>query len=279
MIRCALAGNMTHCNSYTRIIVLQFDYPDCFDQDAALDMGAMKEDQSAAPPLYRQVYEKILDRIVRGELGPGAMLPSEIDLGNELGVSQGTARKALIELEQRGIVQRRQGRGTFVATTTPESALFHFFRLRRKDGSQVAPKLETEAVKSRRGTSAELSTFGTRDKQVFEISRVRSIDGKKIVRETAVLPASFFPGLADRGPLPNALYALYQQSYGIVISRAEEQLRAVLASADDVSIMDAAAGSPLIEVHRRAIDISDRCVELRLSRYVTNDLHYDLQLR
>lgn len=242
-------------------------------------MSTMKEDLPSTPPLYRQVYETILARIVRGELGPGAMLPSEIDLGAELGVSQGTARKALIELEQRGIVQRRQGRGTFVATTTPESALFHFFRLRRKDGSQVAPELETQSVRSRRGTSAELSAFGIGDRQVFEISRVRSIDGRKIVRETAVLPASLFPGLADRGPLPNALYALYQQSYGIVISRAEEQLRAVVASADDATLMDAEVGSALIEVRRRAIDISDRCVEIRLSRYVTDDLHYDLRLR
>lgn len=242
-------------------------------------MVPMSLDQPAPQPLYRRVYQTILDRIVRGELGPGAMLPSETDLGAELGVSQGTARKALMELEQRGIVQRSQGRGTFVATTTPESALFHFFRLRRADGSQVSPKLETESARRRRGAADERAAFGTDDTHVFEISRVRSIDGKKIIRETALLPASLFPGIAERSPLPNALYALYQQSYGIVISRAEEQLRAVLASAEDASMMDVEQGSPLIEVRRKAIDISDRCVEIRLSRYVTEDLHYDLLLR
>lgn len=230
-------------------------------------------------PLYRSVYATILDRIINGEYGPGAMLPSEVDLGAELAVSQGTARKALMELEQRGIVQRRQGRGTFVATTTPESALFHFFRLRRRDGSEVVPKLVTETVKRRRGTPREYEEFEIKDGHVFEISRVRSIDDSKIAREIAVLPALLFPGLADRSPLPNALYALYQQSYGIVVSRADEQLRAVLASADDASILDTTPGSPLVEIHRRAIDLSERCVEIRLSRYITDDLHYDLQLR
>jgi len=228
-------------------------------------------------PLYQHVYDTIIARIVSGELGPGAMLPSEIDLGRELGVSQGTARKALTTLEQRGILQRRQGRGTFVATTTPESDHFHFFRLRRADGSEATPALETETVTRRPATADEAEAFG--EDEVFEIVRGRSIDGKTIVREVSSLAISLFPGLSDRSPLPNALYALYQQSYGIVIAEADEQLHAVLASKEDAAMMNVRVGSPLIEVRRRAIDISDRVVELRLSRYLTSDLHYAVTLR
>lgn len=238
----------------------------------------MKDKSSEYIPLYRSVHETILKRIIDGAYGPGAMLPSEVDLGAELGVSQGTARKALIELEQRGIVQRRQGRGTFVSTTTTESALFHFFRLRRKDGAECTPMRETETVKHRIATKDERQAFDSDGKHVYEISRLRSIDGKKIIRETAVLPALLFPGIADRSPLPNALYALYQQSYGIVVARADEQLRAVLARAEDAASMDVKVGAPMIEVVRKAIDISERCVEMRVSLYVTDDLRYDLQL-
>lgn len=239
----------------------------------------MKTSHAEHIPLYKSVYQTILNRIIKGEYGPGAMLPSEVDLGAELGVSQGTARKALIELEQRGIVQRRQGRGTFVSATTQESALFHFFRLRRSDGTPCTPKLELEKVHRRQATIEEQLAFGNTDKHVFEIARLRAIDDKKIIRETAVLPASLFPGIAERSPLPNALYALYQHAYGIVIARADEQVRAVLASDEDVAVMDVEEGSPIIEVSRRAIDISDRIVELRLSRYDTRELHYDLSLR
>ena len=239
----------------------------------------MKATNTDHVPLYRATYQTILDWIIKGEYGPGAMLPSEADLGAKLGVSQGTARKALMELEQRGIVLRRQGRGTFVATTTPESALFHFFRLRRKDGTECTPKLETESVKRRQSTKEERSALGADETHVFEISRLRSIDGRKIIGETAILPASLFPGIADRSPLPNALYALYQQCYGIVIACADEQVQAVLASAGDAKVMDVEVRSPMIEVTRKAIDISDRCVEIRVSRYVTDDLRYHLQLR
>jgi len=194
-----------------------------------------------------------------------------------LNVSQGTARKALTALEQRGILQRKQGRGTFVATTTAESAHFHFFRLRRADGSQATPDFVSEDVIRRAATRIEKEAFG--ESEVFEIARGRSIDGNTIVREILSLPISLFPGLSERSPLPNALYALYQQSYGIVIAEADEQLHAVAASEEDAEIMNVDVGSPLIEVRRRAIDISDRVVELRISRYLTRDLHYAVTLR
>ena len=228
-------------------------------------------------PLYKHVYDTIIARIVSGELGPGAMLPSETDLGRELGVSQGTARKALTALEQRGILQRRQGRGTFVATTTPESDHFHFFRLRRGDGSEATPELESETITRRASTKEERALFDCDD--VYVIERGRSIDSRTIVREISTVPKSLFPGLLDRSPLPNALYALYQQSYGIAIAEADEQLHAVLASEEDAALMNVSVGAPLIEVRRRAVDISDRVVELRLSRYLTGDLHYAVTLR
>lgn len=228
-------------------------------------------------PLYRGVIETILARIVSGDLKPGAMLPSETDLGREMGVSQGTARKALSELVRRGILRRQQGRGTFVATTTPERDHFHFFRLRRGDGSAVSPDLDEETVRSRRATSQERQILD--DVKVFEVSRVRTIDGRRIVREISVVPAALFAGLAERAPLPNALYAFYQQVYGVAILEAEEDLRAVLADDADAAAMDVDVGEALVEVRRRAIDISGQVAELRLSRYVTDDLRYQVRLR
>ncbi len=229
-------------------------------------------------PLYKRVYQEVIERIVKGELGPGAMLPSETDLGGELGVSQGTARKALGELERKGIIQRRQGLGTFVATTTPESDLFHFFRLRNGDGSQVAPTLLTETINRRPVLEYEKNEFSECGEDVYELSRVRSVGTKPIVLETSVLPAVLFPGLDDRGPLPNTLYALFQKSYGIAIVKASEQLKAVLAGEMEAKILSIDVGTPLLEVNRNAIDITDRVIELRSSRYVTNDLHYEIAL-
>ncbi len=229
------------------------------------------------PPLWRRARDAIVARILAGEFPAGAMLPSEGDLGRQIGVSQGTARKALADLERIGVVERRQGRGTFVAVTTPERALFHFFRLRRPDGTPVTPELIAESLRRRRATAGERAALGAG--AVFEIARVRRIDGRPGVRERIAVSASVFPGLPARAPLPNTLYAFYQKAYGVAVVRAEEALSAVAAQERDAAALGVAPGAPLLQVERRALDVTERVVELRSSRYVTDPLHYAVRLR
>ena len=97
-------------------------------------------------PRYRQIRDEFVERIASGVLSAGAMLPSEAEIGREFRVSPGTARKAMIELEQGGIVERRQGRGTFVTVTTPERARYHYFRFRDPDGRQLIPMPRSETI-------------------------------------------------------------------------------------------------------------------------------------
>lgn len=236
----------------------------------------MSQPAKSGGTLYQAVIDGVVSRIVSGALPPGAMLPAEPDLGAEYGVSQGTARKALIELERRGIVERRQGRGTFVAVRTPESALFHFFRLRKPDGGQVAPALEEQSVRRRKARAAERDALHGAPEQVFEILRVRSLEGRRALHETSVVPAALFPGLGDRTP-PNALYAFYQQAYGVAIVRADERL-AVGAAGAAGAALGVPAQTPALIVRRRAIDMADRVVELRDSVCLTEGYTYNVSL-
>lgn len=206
------------------------------------------------------------------------MLPSEGDLGAELGVSQGTARKALIDLERRGIVRRRQGVGTFVTARTPESALFHFFRLRNTDGTHASPSLEEESVRRRRSLKDERESLFGKPDHVFEIERVRSADGRRLVHEISVVPAALFPGLPERSPLPNTLYVLYQHAYSIAIVQANERIRAVPGTPEVCARLRVAIGLPLLRVDRMATDLSDRTVELRTSHFVTEEHCYAVAL-
>ncbi|MEL7277907.1 MAG: GntR family transcriptional regulator [Pseudomonadota bacterium] len=223
-------------------------------------------------PLYRQVYDTVLARITGGDLRAGAMLPNEFDLGAEMGVSQGTARKALIELERAGVVERRQGRGTFVTTTTEDRALFHFFRLRHPDGTPAIPEPLSESVIRRRARAEDRPLDSA---HVFEITRIRAIEGRPAMHERIVVPAELFPGLPDRTPLSNALYVLYEGAYGIRIARADETLRAVTAAEGDPL---ASPGSALLEVQRKAHALTGRLVEMRWSRYDTARTGYAVTL-
>ena len=99
-------------------------------------------------PLYRQVQDLLTQRLIEGFWKPGAALPSELALAEELGVSHGTVRKALNEMVARNLLRRRQGRGTYVSEHTQESSLFRFFRLRHPDGEDRVP--HTRVLRSRR---------------------------------------------------------------------------------------------------------------------------------
>ena len=66
-------------------------------------------------PLYKQVLDILNDQIARQELKFGDKLPSEAELMKQFGVSRITVRAAISELVEDGILERSQGKGTFVA--------------------------------------------------------------------------------------------------------------------------------------------------------------------
>lgn len=229
-------------------------------------------------PLYQKVIDTVVARIAAGELLPGGMLPSETQLATEIGVSQGTARKGLTVLEQHGIVRREQGRGTFVTARTPDSSLFNFFRLRERDGTIIRPELVEEHITERPATKIERETLHGNPETVFEIGRIRNLNGVASAVETAVVSADLFSGLARRAPLPSALYVLYQQVYGCIVLHAEETIVAISAGPGEAERLGLKEGAPLLCVERLARDVLGRVVERRHSIYRTDKLCYHVTL-
>ncbi len=65
-------------------------------------------------PIYRQLVDAIHAAIQKGELAPREQLPTVQELSAELGVARGTIKRAYDELDREGLVEKVQGRGTFV---------------------------------------------------------------------------------------------------------------------------------------------------------------------
>ena len=230
-------------------------------------------------PLYRQVYDIIVRKVAQGQWKPGEALPSEHALARELGVSQGTIRKVLDGLTLEKLLERRQGKGTFIAENTQERALFRFFRLARPGGERLIPERGGETVKVRASKASEQAKLDlTRGDKVVEIIRVRLIDGRPAIREIIILPAALFPGIDKRGELPNTVYSLYQTEYGINIVSAQEELSAVAATAEDEAELHTPVGSPILLIDRVAVSLQERKVEWRLSRVRSEDLVYAVTL-
>jgi GntR family transcriptional regulator len=242
-------------------------------------MSLAQADTPGYRPLHRQVYDVIVRRMAQGVWRAGDCLPSEQALARELGVSQGTVRKVLDALTAEKLLERRQGKGTFIAENTQERALFRFFRLAHPGGRRVTPESGADTAKVRAAKAAEIAKLDlAKGDKVVEILRVRSIEGRPAVRERIVVPSRLFPDLEKRNPLPNTLYSLYQTAYGVNITSAHEELRADLADAEDARVLGVAEGAPLLCIDRVAVSLENLKVEHRISRIASADLVYAVTL-
>ena len=230
-------------------------------------------------PLYRQVYDIMVRKVAQGVWRPGASLPSEQNLAKEMGVSQGTMRKVLDALTAENLLERRQGKGTFIAENTQERTLFRFFRIARPGGKRMTPERVDETVKLRASRAIERTKLGlARTDKVVEIVRTRHIEKVPSVHETIVLPAPLFPGIEKRASLPNSLYSIYQSDYGLNIVAAHEELSAQLATAADQEELGIPKGGPILVIERLAVSLQDQKVEWRISRVRSSDLVYAVTL-
>lgn len=228
-------------------------------------------------PLYMQIKELFVANLRDGRWAPGNVIPSEIQLAHELGVSQGTVRKAITELVENNVLVRRQGRGTFVANHDNQRALFHFFHIVANDGHKILPDSRTLSCRRKRASRLELNKLRLpAGASVVRVERIREFDGRPTMLETITLPSPPFGELSKVGAcnLPNMLYELYEKKFGITIHSAEEQLRAVAASDHDASLLGLPPGAALLEIERVASTLDKTPVELRVSRCLTDKHHY-----
>jgi GntR family transcriptional regulator len=235
-----------------------------------------------ARPLYIQVEAILNDRIVSGTWKSGQALPAEPELAAELGVSAGTLRRALAGLERRHLIERRQGRGTFVTQQTSQKALGQFFRVRNRAGKPVEPetlitRVVTEPASEEEATGLRLPP----GELVHRIDRSRIFEGEPRIAERITLPAALFPNLSlplAPAQLAMEIYVYYRDAHGIIVVRSDENLSATAATEEDAVVLHCPVGTPLLLIERVTFDAAGRPVELRVSRLDTRAHRYAVEI-
>ncbi len=231
-------------------------------------------------PLYKQVYDLLTARLINGDWKPSEPLPSEMALADELKVSQGTVRKALNQMVAENLMQRRQGKGTFVAEHTQESSLFRFFRHREPGGESLIPETKVLNVVRRMATDVEAAKLGLREvEDVVEMTRLRSLLEKPTILETIIQPLSIFPDIDRQAEIPNSLYTLYQDKYGISIVEVCDELHAVALPAEHAQHLQLEPGRAVMMVERASINIDGRTVEWSQSYCSSENFVYCVNLK
>ncbi|WP_108447886.1 GntR family transcriptional regulator [Halomonas sp. BN3-1] len=240
-----------------------------------------RQDETRSPRYYR-IYQALLSEIQHGDLKPGDVLPSEMNIAQSHGVAPGTARKAVDMLVDRGWVERQHGKGTFVRRADFSHSLARFFRLTDREGVQLHPKSELLEIRALEGAAEICRQLEVPEKsELIEIERVRRVDEVPLLHEMIYLPsARFLPLLSlptkEWGDL---LYPLYEQLCGEVVFRATDTLSAGPAPAGPAHYLGQAPGSQVIEITRLARGYDERPLEWRLSRGRLDLFHYSFDIR
>ena len=242
---------------------------------------AAPEAAPAFSPLYQQIKGLLTRSLTLGEWKAGEALPSEPELAQRFKVSQGTVRKALDALSADGVLVRRQGKGTFVATHAEARVQYRFLRLMPDQGPREAMQRRFLDLKRlRAGADVARALELKSGDGVLQLRRLLLAGETPVVLDDLWLPAQLFKGLsaerlqAYRGPM----YGLFESEFGVQMIRAEEKIRAVAAGEPECGLLGVAAGAPLLQVERRAFTYADRPVELRRGLYRTEAHYYRNEL-
>ncbi len=214
-------------------------------------------------PLYYQLAELIRERVRGGVLAPGAQLPAERELAEQVGISRMTARQAIAFLVRDGTLVARHGVGTFVAApklTYDALHLLGFTEETMRHGDSVASRvLEQSVVPPPPGVAADLG-LGP-EERVVKVVRLRSAGETPILLETSWLPAARVPGLDQADLGAQSLYTLIELRHGLRLRRARQTIAATIANGYESELFDLPVGAPMLLLEGVTFDDEERPVE------------------
>lgn len=186
---------------------------------------------------YRTIADDLRRQIAAGELGSGAVLPSEAELAGSYGVSRVTVRKALEVLRDDGLVASRQGFGWFV------------------DGEPVRQFLgalttiEAQLADQGREPERRVLSFTFHD-DTLEVVRVNLADGEPFALVTVWCPADLGASLSRDDVERSTFYELLPVEF----TSASQTIGAGLADERDAEVLEVPVGSPILVVRRVSRD-------------------------
>lgn len=232
-------------------------------------------DRSGPIPLYYQLASRIEAAILDGRISAGARIDNEISLGERLGMSRPTVRRAIQELVDKGLLVRRRGIGTQVVhgeVTRKVELTSLFDDLASSGRTPTTTVLEREelpasaAVAERLGVDVGSATLRVR--------RLRLADGVPLAVLENHLPAEF----ADVSGDDLARFGLYQvlSTRGVAIKVARQRIGARSATPDEAKLLGLDKHGAVLTMDRVAFDNNGHAVEFGHHAYRPDLYSFDV---
>jgi GntR family transcriptional regulator len=225
-------------------------------------------------PLYVRIERELRARLAQAQ--PGDLVPAESALAEEFGVARMTVRAAMNALESDGLIERVQGRGTFVRQRPAGRAagtLMSFQDQVRSWGRTPSSRLFEAEVRVADAVEAAALQLGAVEPRVVAIGRVRLADDVPLAVEYACFPphlTALLDADLETGSVHRALHDL-----GLRPTLGSSTLTARSAGIDSDRLQVPVSEPVLVET-RLIVDQRSAPLEFTVSRYVGS--RYDLNV-
>lgn len=246
-------------------------------------MSSTRLGQDERLPLYQRLRDEIAARIAAGDWLPGELIPTEAELTQRYGVATGTVRKAVDTLVNEGLLQRRQGRGTFVRRPSFDSSFMRFFRQKTgsRDGTREVPtsRLLTRQCEQPPDAVGQALSLA-RKEAVIHLQRQRILQQRILFHEDIWLPETRFKALMAIEPeqFDNLLYPFYEKVCQQRIASAHEELTVATADEATAAALSILPGQPVVVIERLARGYDRTPLEYRISKGAADTFRYQIDI-
>jgi DNA-binding GntR family transcriptional regulator len=217
------------------------------------------------PAKYLQIAGYLRDQIIRGDLPPGAELPSERQIAQDWQVSRPTATRAFQNLRHQGLVESRQGAGTYVRDTRLHRRAAQRYHRYRERGAQYAPdenlKIAIAEITSAPDYVAAGLGLQPSDAVMTRRRIISRVGAGPMEIATSWWPAALSevaPRLLERESLGGIGSVRYVESVtGRKAAYARDQVSARLASADELSDLNLRGPAAVLVFRHTVYDTDD----------------------
>jgi len=208
--------------------------------------------EELSKPLYSQIQEHIAELILSGKLAPDSKIQSERDFSEDLGVSRMTVRRAITELVNEGLLERRHGSGTYVAkpkVTYESSEMVNYIQAMHQRNIATASQLLEfgEIAASRRLAESLAIEIGS---PLYRVSVLRLANRVPVILEHDFFPCSLWPKLEEWDLEKTSTYDLLVNLYQIKPHQISQSVEAVVAVDLVAQWLRVEEGFPLLMISR-----------------------------
>ncbi|MDR3688146.1 MAG: GntR family transcriptional regulator [Fimbriimonas sp.] len=237
------------------------------------DETPLRIDRRNGLPLHAQIDALLRDLIRQPKYAAGALLPDEVSLARQLGVSRSTLRAGMQKLIYEGLVERRQGHGTRVSSHPPlQSGVSEWHSLTgemQSHGIEVT-NYDIRLELTRPSVEVQNALQLRSDRPVWMLRRLRGWLGERVVLTVSWM----HPRLGIKGDedFSRPLYNVISEVSGITATRSLEDITACLAESHLARDFEIPPGSALLLRRRTTLDNNDEPIEYNLNWY-RSDIH------